>query len=126
MLKVLLAEDDAANRDMLSRRLQRRDCLVLTAVHGLEAVRRAAQESVDIILMDIAMPELSGWEAVAQIRACDNRTPIIMLSAHAFAEERDRAQSYDVQGYLSKPIQLETLMELMHKLVGPEGNDGIG
>lgn len=126
MLTVLLAEDDAANRDMLSRRLQRRDCLVLTAVHGLEAVRRAAQESVDIILMDIAMPQLSGWEAVAQIRACGNRTPIIMLSAHAFAEERDRAQAYDVQGYLSKPIQLETLMELMHKLAGPEGNDGIG
>lgn len=113
MIRILLAEDDAPNRDMLRRRLERRDCLVTPAENGAEALRLADAQEFDVILMDVAMPELCGWDAVRELRARGCSTPILMLSAHAFAEEQQQAAFHDVQGYLCKPLQMDELMQLI-------------
>ncbi|MEL5849630.1 MAG: response regulator [Candidatus Igneacidithiobacillus chanchocoensis] len=121
MIRILLAEDDAPNRDMLRRRLERRDCLVTPAENGAEAVRLASAQEFDVILMDVAMPELCGWDAVRELRARGCPTPILMLSAHAFAEEQQQAAFHDVQGYLCKPLQMDELMQLIGEVTAERG-----
>lgn len=112
MTKILLVEDNEENRDMLGRRLQRKGFSVCFAVDGPMGVAMAAQEMPDVILMDIALGDMDGWEATQQIKS-DPQTakiPIIALTAHALAT--DRAKSFDVGcvDYDTKPVDLPRLL----------------
>ncbi|MBU2760036.1 response regulator [Acidithiobacillus sulfurivorans] len=107
---ILVAEDDSRNREMLVRRLLRRNYSVLEAENGLSVVEMAKAQHPDIILMDIAMPELNGWEALAQIHAVYPELPVIILSAHSMIDDQRRAISAGAVAYLSKPIDFDRLL----------------
>lgn len=110
-MKLLLAEDDPHNRDMLSRRLLRRGYEVLMAENGQQAVERAIETPPDLILMDIAMPVLDGWQAMQRIRTAHPRLPVIVLSAHSLADDRKRALATGACAYLSKPVDFDLLLQ---------------
>jgi two-component system cell cycle response regulator DivK len=120
MPKVLLVEDNEMNRDMLSRRLIRRGFEVLLAVDGEQGVATAQKELPDIILMDMSLPVLDGWEATRRIKAADTtRTiPVIALTAHAMAGDRDKAMEAGCDDYDTKPIELPRLLEKIGRLIG--------
>lgn len=121
MPRVLLVEDNEMNRDMLSRRLARRGYVVEIAVDGNAGVARALEGGWDLILMDMSLPEIDGWEATRRIRASDGdaaRTPIIALTAHAMAGDRDKALEAGCSDYDTKPIDLERLLGKMQALLG--------
>ena len=120
MAKILLVEDNETNRDMLSRRLIRRGFEVVMAFDGRQAVEMAAAETPDLILMDMSLPEVDGWEATRQIRAAPaTRTvPIIALTAHAMAGDRDKALEAGCDDYDTKPIELERLLGKIQALLG--------
>ena len=113
MGKILLVEDNEMNRDMLSRRLQRRGFEVVIAVDGAEGVARTIADRPDLVLMDISLPVLDGWEATRQIKADDRiRTiPVIALTAHAADVDRDRALAAGCDDFDTKPVELERLLE---------------
>lgn len=115
MTKLLLAEDDANNRDMLSRRLRRRGYEILATKDGLQAVESALNESPDLILMDIAMPALNGWQAMERIRAVRPQLPIIVLSAHSLVDDRERALASGACAYLSKPVDFDLLLQMIDR-----------
>ncbi len=113
MAKILLVEDNEMNRDMLSRRLARRDHEVLIAVDGQEGVDRATAEKPDIILMDMSLPVIDGWEATRRLKA-DEATrgiPVIALTAHAMAGDREKTMEAGCDDYDTKPIDLPRLLE---------------
>ncbi|MBX3173973.1 MAG: response regulator [Gemmatimonadaceae bacterium] len=112
MPRILLVEDNEMNRDMLSRRLARRGFEVEIAVDGAEGVMRALEGGWDLILMDMSLPEVDGWEATRQIRASDDRgkVPIIALTAHAMSGDRDKALEAGCNDYDTKPVDLERLL----------------
>ena len=112
MTKVLLVEDDAMNRDMLSRRLQRKGLEVDIAVDGGEAVERATQGHYDIVLMDMSLPVMDGYEATRQLRANSGtcELPIIGLSAHAMVGDREKALLAGCNDYDTKPVELDRLL----------------
>ena len=112
MPKILLVEDNEDNRDMLSRRLIRRNYEVVIAVDGQQGVDMARAESPDIILMDMSLPVLTGAEATQQIKAdpLANRIPVIALTAHAMAGDRDKAIEAGCDDYDTKPVDLERLL----------------
>jgi two-component system, cell cycle response regulator DivK len=120
MAKVLLVEDNELNRDMLSRRLLKKGHTVVMAVDGEEAVRAAAAELPDLILMDMSLPLIDGWEATRRIRAASatQATPIIALTAHAMAGERERALEAGCNDYDTKPIEFPRLMGKIETLLG--------
>ena len=120
MAKMLLVEDDEMNRDMLSRRLQRRGCDVAVAVDGLEAIDKGRSESPDLILMDISLPKMDGLEATRQLKADPDMQaiPVIALTAHAMAGDRDRALDAGCDDYYTKPIDLARLLEKIDTLIG--------
>ena len=120
MTKLLLVEDDEMNRDMLSRRLAKRGYEVAIAVDGKEAVSLAGSVSPDLILMDLSLPELDGWDAARLLKASpDTRhVPIIALTAHAIADDRQKAIEAGCDDYDTKPIQLSRLLEKMRVLLG--------
>src|SRR5699024_8250069 len=110
-MKILLVEDNELNRDMLSRRLVRRGHRVLTAADGAAAVQLTAAEQPDLVLMDLGLPVLDGWAATRQLKA-DPRTatiPVIALTAHAMAEDRDQALAAGCDEFDTKPVDLERL-----------------
>lgn len=110
-MKILLVEDNDMNRDMLSRRLVRRGHVVVNAMDGREAVDGALHEQPDVVLMDMGLPVMDGWEAVRLIKA-DARTasiPVIALTAHAMAEDRARALAAGCDDFDTKPVDLERL-----------------
>src|SRR5258707_953317 len=112
MAKILLIEDNDMNRDMLSRRLQRRGHEVLVAVDGAEGLAVAQREHPDLILMDMSLPVLDGWEATRQLKA-DATTaniPIVALTAHAMSDDRARALEAGCDDYDTKPIELPRLV----------------
>ena len=119
MPKILLVEDNEMNRDMLSRRLERRGYEVLIAIDGAEGVSRAVADQPDLILMDISLPVLDGWEATRQIKA-DERSrsiPVIALTAHAMETDRERAIGAGCDDFDTKPVELERLLEkIEHQL----------
>ncbi len=120
MANILLVEDNEMNRDMLSRRLERQGHRVVIAVDGGDGVRLAGSEAPDLILMDMSLPVLDGWEATRQIR-CDPanaRTPIIALTAHALAADRDKAAEAGCDDYDTKPIDLPRLLAKIDALLG--------
>ncbi|MFN3730344.1 MAG: response regulator [Fimbriimonadaceae bacterium] len=120
MARILLVEDNEDNRDMLSRRLERRGHEVIIAVNGLEGVEKATAERPDIVLMDISLPEIDGYEATRRIRSDEAiaRTPIIALTAHAMAGDRERAIEAGCDDYDTKPIELPRLLQKIETLIG--------
>ena len=113
MLKILLVEDNEMNRDMLSRRLQRKGFEVVIAVDGEQGVGMARSEAPDLILMDMSLPVLDGWEATRRLKAApETRTiPIIALTAHAMASDQEKAFEAGCDDYDTKPIELPRLLE---------------
>lgn len=119
MSKILLVEDNETNRDMLSRRLIRKGYEVVMAVDGEEAVQMAAAENPDIILMDMSLPVIDGWEATRRVKARETtRTiPVIALTAHAMAGDREKALDAGCDDYDTKPIELPRLLEKITTLL---------
>jgi two-component system, cell cycle response regulator DivK len=119
MTRILLVEDNEMNRDMLSRRLQRKGYEVTMAVDGRQGVDMARSGGYDLILMDMSLPEIDGWEATRQLRAApETRTvPIIALTAHAMAGDRDKALEAGCNDYDTKPIELPRLLGKIEALL---------
>ncbi|MCA1493436.1 response regulator [Sinorhizobium alkalisoli] len=119
MTRILLVEDNEMNRDMLSRRLSRRGFDVLIAENGEAGVELATSEKPDLILMDMSLPVMDGWEATRRIKAdpatCD--IPVIALTAHAMASDREMALEAGCDDYDSKPIDLSQLVRKIEKLL---------
>jgi CheY-like chemotaxis protein len=120
MSKILLVEDNEMNRDMLSRRLERKGYQVLIAVDGGQGVSMAQTESPDLILMDMSLPILDGWEATRQLKAAPvtKSIPIIALTAHAMSGDREKAIEAGCDDYDTKPIELPRLLDKMSALLG--------
>jgi len=119
-MKILLVEDNELNRDMLSRRLIKKGFTVLSAVNGKEGIDKSITEKPDIILMDLSLPIINGWDATKQIKANEatSSIPIIALTAHAMAEDRKKALDAGCDEYDTKPIEFEGLLEKINKLIG--------
>ncbi|HXJ41561.1 MAG TPA: response regulator [Bryobacteraceae bacterium] len=118
-MKILLVEDNEMNRDMLSRRLERKGYQVVMAVDGGEGVAMALSEAPNIILMDMSLPVLDGWEATRQIKAAEptRLIPVIALTAHAMAGDREKAMSAGCEDYDTKPIELPRLLGKIEALL---------
>lgn len=116
-VSILLVEDNEMNRDMLTRRLQRRSYTVSCAQDGGEAVRKAHAERPRVILMDIGLPVMDGWQAIRLLKASPETSgiPIIALTAHALAEDHARALSEGCVGFITKPIEFEQLIEAIER-----------
>ena len=122
-MKILLVEDNEDNRDMLSRRLARRGYEVIIAEDGARGVAIAMSDKPDLILMDMSLPVIDGWEATRQIKATPeiSRIPIIALTAHAMAGDRDKALASGCDDYDTKPIELQRLLRKMETLLTAAG-----
>jgi CheY-like chemotaxis protein len=119
MPRILLVEDNEMNRDMLSRRLQRRGYEVLIAIDGQQGVTMAQSQSPDLILMDMSLPVLDGWEATRALKSSQRtkEVPIIALTAHAMSTDRERAMEAGCDDYDTKPIELTRLLAKMEALI---------
>lgn len=119
MIRVLLVEDNEMNRDMLSRRLQRRGFEVLIAVDGEAGIRMAESEQPDLILMDMSLPLIDGWDATRQIRSnpVTQQIPILALTAHAMDGEREKAIAVGCNDYDTKPVELDRLLKKIEALL---------
>jgi CheY-like chemotaxis protein len=119
MTKILLVEDNAMNRDMLSRRLQRKGFEVVCASDGAAGVLLAQTEAPQLILMDMSLPTLDGWEATRRLKseATTKAIPIIALTAHAMPSDRERAFAVGCDDYETKPVELPRLLEKMATLL---------
>lgn len=119
MAKILLVEDNEMNRDMLSRRLERRGYEVVIAEDGAQGVEMAGRTRPDLILMDMSLPVLSGWDATRQLKSADatRYIPIIALTAHAMNEDRQRAFEAGCDEYESKPVELPQLVAKIEVLL---------
>lgn len=120
MAKLLLVEDNEMNRDMLSRRLQRKGFDVVIAVDGQEGVDMAASESPDLILLDMSLPVLDGWEAARQLKSDSQcrSIPIIALTAHAMAGDRNKALEAGCDEYDTKPVEFKRLLGKIESFLG--------
>jgi CheY-like chemotaxis protein len=120
MVRILLVEDNEMNRDMLSRRLVRKGYEVAMAVDGRQGVEMAQAGGYDLILMDMSLPEVDGWEATRQLRAAPETraVPIIALTAHAMAGDREKALEAGCDDYDTKPIELPRLLAKIEAIVG--------
>jgi CheY-like chemotaxis protein len=119
MTKILLVEDNEMNRDMLSRRLERKGYAVALAVDGQQAVDMAAADPPALILMDMSLPVLDGWEATRRIKT-DARTkqiPVIALTAHAMQGDEQKAKEAGCDDYDTKPVELQRLLEKIERLL---------
>jgi two-component system, cell cycle response regulator DivK len=127
MPKILIVEDNEENRDALSRRLQRRGFEIVIAADGKIGVAMAQSEKPDLILMDMNMPELDGWEATRQIRAAaeTQNLPVIALTAHAMAGDRDRALEAGCADYHTKPVDFPKLLAQIEALLTNKNNTTI-
>ena len=119
MAKILLVEDNEMNRDMLSRRLERRGYQVIIAVDGEEGSRLAQAERPDLILMDMSLPVLDGWEVTRQLKAAPQTRsiPIIALTAHAMAGDREKALEAGCDDYDTKPVEMSRLLTKIQLLL---------
>jgi two-component system, cell cycle response regulator DivK len=126
MPKILLVEDNPALRDMLVRRLKKRDFEVVLAGDGAEACTVARAERPDLILMDMHLPVLDGWEASRQLKTADDTRaiPIIALTADAMAGDREKALQAGCDDYETKPIELPVLLQKIQKLLGDRNDHG--
>ncbi len=119
MPKILLVEDNEMNRDMLSRRLIRKGYEVVVAVDGQAGVDMATSEGPDLILMDMSLPVMDGWEATRQIKGATEteNIPVIALTAHAMATDREKALEAGCDDYDTKPIDLPRLLSKIEELI---------
>lgn len=119
MTTILIVEDNEMNRDMLSRRLERNDYKVLIAVDGEKGLEVARANMPDLILMDMSLPVVDGWEATRRLKADDRlkHIPVIALTAHAMANDRDKALEAGCNDYDTKPIELPRLLGKMEALL---------
>jgi two-component system cell cycle response regulator DivK len=119
MPKILLVEDNEMNRDMLSRRLERKGYEVAIAIDGGQGVEMAHSHSPDLILMDMSLPVLDGWEATRKLKAAPETAaiPIIALTAHAMATDREKAMEAGCDDYDTKPIELPRLLEKIEAML---------
>jgi CheY-like chemotaxis protein len=119
MAKILLVEDNEMNRDLLSRRLERKGYQVVMAVDGAEGVALARSELPDLILMDMSLPVMNGWDATREIKKIPEtqRIPLIALTAHAMPGDREKAVEAGCDDYDTKPIELPRLMGKIEALL---------
>jgi CheY-like chemotaxis protein len=119
MPKILLVEDNEMNRDMLSRRLVRGGYEVIIAEDGARGVAMATSDRPDLILMDMSLPGIDGWEATRRIKAAPElrKIPVIALTAHAMATDRDKALEAGCDDYDTKPIELQRLLSKIETLL---------
>jgi CheY-like chemotaxis protein len=119
MPKILLVEDNEMNRDMLSRRLARNGFEIVMAVDGGQGVAMAASEKPDLILMDLSLPVIDGWEATRRVKAdaATQAIPVIALTAHALVEDRERATAAGCDDFDTKPVELPRLLEKINRLL---------
>jgi two-component system cell cycle response regulator DivK len=121
MRKILLVEDNEMNRDMLSRRLIRNGYEVVTAIDGQQGAEMALSEQPDLILMDMSLPVIDGWEATRRVKA--NRAtrgiPVIALTAHAMAGDREKAMEVGCEDYDTKPVEITRLLGKIAALLKP-------
>jgi two-component system cell cycle response regulator DivK len=120
MTKILLVEDNEMNRDMLSRRLMRKDYTVVIAVDGRQGVDMAVSERPDLVLMDMSLPVMDGWTATQTLKANPDTAgiPVIALTAHAMSGDREKALAAGCDDYDTKPVDLPRLLEKMRALLG--------
>ena len=126
MAKILLVEDNEMNRDMLSRRLIRKGYEIVMATDGEEGIAMASSESPDLILMDMSLPVIDGWEATRRLKS-DERTagvPIIALTAHAMSDDRQKALEAGCNDYDTKPVELPRLLGKIEALLGVVSDEG--
>jgi CheY-like chemotaxis protein len=123
MAKILLVEDNEMNRDMLSRRLERRGYQVVIAEDGAAGVSMARLENPDLILMDMSLPVMDGWEATRQIKATPETKviPVIALTAHAMAGDEEKALAAGCNDYETKPVDLPRLLAKIEVLLQSKG-----
>lgn len=121
--KILIVEDNEENRDSLARRLQRRGFVIVTAPDGKAGLAAAQAETPDLVLMDMNMPEMDGWEATRQLRAAPatQKVPVIALTAHAMSGDRDRAFAAGCTDYHTKPIEFPKLLTQIETLLQNPG-----
>ena len=119
MSKILLVEDNEMNRDMLSRRLERKGYEVIIAVDGQAGVDMACSAGPDLILMDLSLPVMDGWEATRRIKAdaATQNIPVIALTAHAMAGDEQKALEAGCDDYDTKPVELNRLLGKINKLL---------
>jgi len=119
MPRILLIEDNEMNRDMLSRRLERKGYETIIAVDGQEGVEKTESEKPDLILMDMSLPVLDGWEATRKLKSnsVTQGIPIIGLSAHAMSGDREKAMEAGCDDYDTKPVELPRLLEKIESLL---------
>lgn len=122
MVKILLVEDNEMNRDMLSRRLIRKKFEVVIAIDGVEGIEMSISEAPDIILMDMSLPVLDGWQATKKIKA-DPQTkhiPVIAMTAHAMVGDQEKCLQAGCDDYDTKPVQFPRLLYKIKNLIGKE------
>ena len=127
MTKVLLVEDNEMNRDMLSRRLIRRGYQVVFAMDGQQGIDLARSERPDVILMDMSLPVIDGWEATRRVKADDatRSVPVIGLTAHAMAGDREKAIEAGCDDYDTKPVELDRLIGKIERLLGTAKDESL-
>jgi two-component system cell cycle response regulator DivK len=120
MTKILLVEDNEMNRDMLSRRLMRKDYTVLIATDGQQGVDMAVSEKPDLVLMDMSLPVMDGWAATQTLKASPETAgiPVIALTAHAMSGDRDKALAAGCDDYDTKPVDFARLLEKIQAQLG--------
>jgi two-component system, cell cycle response regulator DivK len=123
MTKILIVEDNEMNLDMLSRRLARKGYQVITAMDGSEGLQMANYEMPDLILMDMSLPGMDGWEATRHLKASPetSKIPVIALTAHAMVGDREKAMEAGCNDYDTKPVELDRLIRKMENLLNPDG-----
>jgi two-component system cell cycle response regulator DivK len=122
MPRILLVEDNEMNRDMLSRRLVRNGYEVFLAMDGQQGAEMALSKQPDLILMDMSLPVIDGWEATRRIKANDatRRIPVIALTAHAMAGDREKAMEVGCEDYDTKPVEMSRLLGKIAALLTPK------
>jgi len=122
MTRILLVEDNEMNRDMLSRRLERKEFEVIIAVDGQAGINMAASEAPDLILMDLSLPVIDGWEATRQIKAnaATQSIPVIALTAHAMAGDEEKALQAGCDDYDTKPVNFQRLLGKIETLLNAD------
>ena len=124
MAKILLVEDNEMNRDMLSRRLEKKGYTVVMAFDGGAGLAMARTEAPDLILMDMSLPVMDGWTATREIKKDDGtrHIPVIALTAHAMASDRDKALEAGCDDYDTKPIELPRLLGKIEAMLGRQAS----
>jgi CheY-like chemotaxis protein len=123
MARILLVEDNELNRDMLSRRLIRKGYEVILAQNGQEGLEAAQNQTPDLILMDMSLPVMDGWEATRRLKEvpATSRIPVVALTAHALSDDREKARRAGCDAYETKPVELTQLIETIERLLSARG-----